>query len=188
MILRFPERNSYGNLGFQTSREFNIMSFKFNAAEVFNIAIKIEENGKKFYEASLKIIDDPTVRKLFADLALQEVEHKKRFEALKDQLPKSATVATAWDPDNELDQYIKMMADEHVFVTSAGMVQELGQIKDVKDALRLAIEFEKDSVIFFLGLEDATESKQDQELIKTLVKEEQEHLRRLSLELSRISR
>ncbi|ABK18893.1 ferritin-like domain-containing protein [Syntrophobacter fumaroxidans] len=164
------------------------MSFKFNAAEVFNIAIKIEENGKKFYDASLKVIQDPGVRKLFADLAEQEVEHKKRFEALKAQLPKSSTVSTVWDPDNELDRYIKMMADEHVFVTSAGLDQELARVTDVKSALRLAIEFEKDSVIFFLGLEDATVSKQDQELIKALVKEEQEHLRRLSLELSRISR
>lgn len=164
------------------------MSFKFNAAEVFNIAIKIEENGKNFYEASLKIVNEPGVRKLFTDLAHQEVEHKKRFETLKSQLPKSATVSAVWDPDNELDQYIKMMADEHVFVSSHGMVEELGKIKDVKDALRLAIEFEKDSVIFFLGLEDATDSKQDRELIGALVKEEQEHLRRLSLELSRVSR
>ena len=54
---------------------------------------------------------------------------------------------------------------------------------DAADALKLAIEFEKDSVLFFLSFEEAVTGKKDQELIKSLVKEEQEHLRRLTLEL-----
>ena len=58
----------------------------------------------------------------------------------------------------------------------------------MKSALKLAINFEKDSVIFFLSLQDAAEGKAGQETIKALVKEEQEHLRRLSLELSRLGR
>ena len=91
-----------------------------------------------------------------------------------------------WDPDNELDQYIKMMADNHVFVSSAGLTAELAKVKNAADALKLAMEFEKDSVLFFLTLEDAAAGKKDQELIKTLVKEEQEHLKRLTLELRKI--
>ncbi len=164
------------------------MSYRFNAAEVFKVAIEIEENGKRFYEESLERIGDPEVRELFADLARQEMEHKKKFEALKAQLPPSAAVSTVWDPDNELDRYIKMMADNHVFVSSASVDEQLANVRDVKTALKLAIDFEKDSVVFFLELEDATETKKDQEFISTLVREEQEHLRRLAGQLGRISR
>lgn len=161
------------------------MSYSFNAGEVFKIAVQIEENGKSFYEESLKSIENADVKKLFAELALQEVEHKKKFESIRAQLPAASTAPAVWDPDNELDRYIKMMADQHVFVSDAGMKEQIAQIRDAKDALKMAITFEKDSVIFFLSLEDVTD-KSDKEMIKSLVKEEQEHLKRLTLELMKL--
>ncbi len=163
------------------------MSYGFNAGEVFKVAIQIEENGKKFYEESQKNIENADVRNLFADLAQQEIDHKKRFEALKAQLPPESTSDTVWDPENEIDQYIKAMADGHIFVSSSEVKNQIERIKNATDALKMAIEFEKDSVLFFLNLEDAMATKNDQELIKSLVKEEQEHLKRLTLELRRIS-
>ena len=48
------------------------MSYGFNAAEVFNVAIQIEENGKIFYEESLKSIADAGVKKLFQELAARK--------------------------------------------------------------------------------------------------------------------
>ncbi len=164
------------------------MSYGFNAAEVFKVAIQIEENGKQFYERSQDRIDNPDVKKLFAELAVQEIEHKKKFETLKAQLPPQSSTSTIWDPDNELDKYIKAMADDHVFVSGDDLNERLASVKDTRSALKLAMEFEKDSVLFFLTMEDAAPGKQDQELIKTLVKEEQEHLKRLTLELIRLGK
>lgn len=159
------------------------MSYNFNAAEVFNVAIQIEENGKRFYEESQANIDVPEVKRLFSDLAQQEVGHKKRFEELKAQLPASAQ-STVWDPENEMDLYIKSMADSHIFVTD--MKELIAKVKDARSALQMAIEFEKDSVLFFLSLEDAMAGQLDRDLVKTLVKEEQGHLKQLSLELMRL--
>lgn len=164
------------------------MIFNFNAAEVFRVAIKIEENGKKFYENALRVIDDPAVKKLFEELAEQEVEHKKHFENLKAKLPAQPQTSDVWFPENEMEAYLKMMADQHVFTSDASLENALTQLRDVKDALRMAIEFEKDSVIFFLSMQDAADNKKDQEMIGLLVKEEQAHLRRLSVELSRLGR
>jgi rubrerythrin len=163
------------------------MSYTFNAGEVFKIAIQIEENGKKFYDESQKLINDAAVQKLFAELADQEIEHKKKFESLMAQLPPGSTGSTVWDPDNEIDQYIKVTADDHVFVSSVSLRDQLALVKDARSALKLAIEFEKDSVLFFLTLEEVTEKK-DQELIKSLVKEEQGHLKRLTLELMKLGK
>lgn len=160
------------------------MGYIFNAGEVYKIAIEIEENGKKFYEQSQGVIDVPEVKKLFAELAQQEVDHKRRFESLMAQLPPESTTPTVWDPENELDKYIKMMADEHVFVS--GVKDQLAQVKDARSALKMAMEFEKDSVLFFLSLEEAVAGQKDQALIKTLIKEEQGHLKRLTLELMKL--
>ena len=164
------------------------MIFNFNAAEVFDIAINIEENGKQFYDRSREIVKDPEVIKLFEELAREEITHKEKFQALKSQLPASAASGAVFDPNHELDLYIKMMADQHVFISSESLEAQLGGIKDARDALKLAVEFEKDSVIFFLSMQDATEGAQGKDFIGSLVKEEQEHLRRLSLELKKIGR
>ncbi len=164
------------------------MSYGFNAGEVFKIAIQIEENGRKFYEESQKNIRSAEVRALFADLALQETEHKRKFEVLRAQLPPESTTRTVWDPENELDQYIKMMADDHVFISSGDIKTQIVRIRDTSDALKLAIEFEKDTLVFFLSLDEAAAGEKDQEFIKSLLKEEQEHLRRRTLELRKSSR
>ena len=164
------------------------MLFCFNAAEVFQIAIDIEDNGKTFYDKAQKLITDAGVKALFADLATQEVEHKKRFEALKAQLPQKASEATVSDPNDELYAYLRMMADQHVFVSGSTLDEQLSQIKTAADALKLAIQFEKDSVLFFLSMQDATCDDKGRDLIQLLVKEEQEHLKRLSLELRKLGR
>ncbi len=164
------------------------MLFCFNAAEVFQIAIEIERNGKAFYDKAQKLIQDAEVTALFADLANQEVEHEKRFEMLKSQLPQAATAATVSDPNDELAGYLRMMAEQHVFVSSAGVNEQLAQIKSSVDALKLAIQFEKDLVLFFLTMQDATCDEKGRELIQLLVKEEQEHLKRLSLQLRKLVR
>ena len=164
------------------------MSYGFNASEVFRIAVQIEENGRRFYEEGRKIVDDPSIRALFEDLAIQEVEHKKKFETLMAQLPSDASSPTVWDPENDLDRYIRMMADLHVFVSTESLEAQLSRVKDVVSALKLAIEFEKDSVLFFLSMEEAAENRKGQDLIRQLVREEQEHLKRLSLELNKVVR
>lgn len=163
------------------------MIFGFNAAEVFRIAIEIEENGKTFYDQALKVIDDPQVQTVFKELALQETEHKKKFQELKDSLPADADARTVQDPDQQLAAYIKMMADQHVFRTGERVDEQLKSVTGTVEALRLAIEFEKDSVIFFLTMQDATDENKGRELISLLVKEEQEHLRRLTLELKKVT-
>ncbi|NSW87136.1 MAG: ferritin family protein [Syntrophobacteraceae bacterium] len=164
------------------------MIFCFNAGEVFRIAVQIEENGKAFYEKAQSVIEDAEVKKLFADLALEEVEHKKKFQDLMAQFPPSASTPTVSDPDNQLDQYIQMMADQHIFGTTEGVDRELAGVRNAVDALKMALQFEKDSVIFFLGMQEATCEGKDRDLIHLLVKEEQEHVRRLSLQLRRLTR
>jgi len=162
------------------------MVFNFNAREVFDIAIQIEENGKRFYDRGREIVKDPAVQKLFAELSREEIKHKEKFATLKSQLPASASSGAVFDPNNELDLYIKMMADQHVFISTDSVDAQLARIKDARDALKMAVDFEKDSVIFFLTMQDATEGAKGKEFIGSLVREEQEHLRRLSLELKRI--
>ena len=163
------------------------MIYGFNANEIFQIAIDIEGNGKHFYEKAMDLVDDPDVKELLAFLAQEEAEHLKRFTELKAQLPKIATEDTIWDPENEMNRYLQMMADMHVFRSDFDVEKELSQMKNSEDVLKLGIHFEKDSIIFFLTMQDATGEKEGRELIGQLVNEEKKHLNKLSLELRKLT-
>lgn len=163
------------------------MIYGFNANEIFQIAIDIEENGKRFYEKAIDLVDNPDVKALLASLAQEEVEHLKRFAELKAQLPKAAAEDTIWDPEHEMNQYLQMMADMNVFRSNLDLGEVLSSVKNLEDVLRLGIQFEKDSIVFYITIQDATEEKKGREFIGQLVNEEKKHLRRLSLELRKLT-
>lgn len=163
------------------------MILGFNANEIFQIAVDIEENGRSFYERAQGVIDDSAVKELFSSLERQEVAHKQRFLSLKDRLPESAKEGTVFDPDNDNDRYLKMTADMNVFSASADMDEKLAGVRSAADALKLAIQFEKDSIIFYLLMQDLTEEDKGRESIGQLIDEEKEHLRTLSSQLRNLA-
>lgn len=157
------------------------MIFPFNAGEVFKIALKIEDNGHLFYETAAAGPYPAEITGLFKDLAKEELAHKAIFTALMKKLPPETTAATVWDPDNELDKYLKMMADEHVFNKAPQAIADLvKQLASPAEAIRMAMGFERDTIVFFLELQSASEKYDDsREEIKKLVDEERKHLARL---------
>jgi len=156
--------------------------YGFNAHEIFQIAMDIEENGRVFYEKARDKIQDQDAKQVFTALALAESEHKKRFASMKSELPPTQQ-GEVWDPDNEMNSYLKMMADMHVFRSDEEVEEQLSWVTDTLDALNLGIQFEKDSIIFFLDMQHATTGKQEKEFIGQLIDEEREHLKKLSLKL-----
>ena len=54
----------------------------FDASEVFQFAIRIEENGERFYRYAEGIAKEEEEKKIFSYLADEETKHKKEFEDL----------------------------------------------------------------------------------------------------------
>jgi len=82
-----------------------------------------------------------------------------------------------------MDRYIQMMADMNVFRSDMDVEKALSGLQGFEDALRLGIQFEKDSIIFYLTMHDATDKKKGRDSIDQLVEEEKKHLKKLVLEL-----
>jgi len=165
------------------------MIFPFNAGEVFKIALIIEDNGHLFYETAAAKPFPEEIVKLFKDLSVEELSHKAIFNHLMKKLPSETTSDTVWDPDNELDQYLKMMAGQHVFNQKPEAIAEkLSHINTPEEAIKMAMGFEKDTIVFFLELESASEAYDDsRQEIRKLVNEERKHLRRLTDLLTRLT-
>ena len=158
------------------------MIFPFNAGEVFKIALMIEDNGHLFYETAAAKPFPEEIVSLFKGLATEELSHKAIFSALLRDLPKDTTASTVWDPDNELDQYLKMMAGQHVFNKNPEIITE--QVKNIAkpaEAIRMAMGFEKDTIVFFLELQASSEGyDESRREIEKLVNEERKHLKKLA--------
>jgi rubrerythrin len=155
------------------------MSVVFNVEEIFDLAIQIEKNGAKFYKKTAEFADDPGTKETLDNLAEMEKEHEDRFKKLKDELVKPGTAQTVFDPYDELALYLKAFADGHVFDLS-DPTQSISGKEDQMIVLRKAIGFEKDSIVFYLGMKELVPGDSEKDKIDTIIKEEMGHIQLLS--------
>ncbi|MDR1081539.1 MAG: ferritin family protein [Deltaproteobacteria bacterium] len=161
------------------------MIYPFNAHEALKIAISIEDNGLKFYRDAARRFAPAPASIVFDRLAQEEEGHKAHFQAMLAALPDEAE--SVFDPANEMDQYLKMMAGMHIFQQDPEKVDRvLDGVRTEKDAIELAIAFEKDSVMFFVQLKEASAEMSDRISVDRLIAEEARHLRILAREYNRL--
>ncbi len=161
--------------------------FVFGTAEdVFTMAVRIEENGHAFYSGAAEKAKDQETRKLFEQLATMEANHIEAFKSLKSSLPETALSPGIWDPEGLAESYLQASADTHIFTLEAAS-SRLKNINTAQEALSMAIQFEKDSVAFFLGLKEILPDPKGKSQIDQLIRAEMEHVRMLTLTARNLS-
>ncbi|MFZ0134858.1 MAG: ferritin family protein [Desulfobacterales bacterium] len=158
------------------------MAYDFNADEIFEMAEQMERNGEKFYKNAAGSIDDAAHKALLLELAAMEVDHEKTFKAMRSDLKATEKSATVFDPNGEAALYLRALADTRVFFEKKIDVSSMEKI------LKAAIEAEKDSIVFYLGMKNAVPDKLGQDRIEGIIKEEMGHIRLLSRELAQLKR
>ncbi|MDM8525868.1 ferritin family protein [Desulfococcaceae bacterium HSG8] len=158
------------------------MAYDFNAEEIFKMAEQIERNGTKFYTTAAEKTDDPEARKFLLKLADMEVQHGKTFAALRTELSDKEKAPTAFDPGDEAGLYLQALADTRVFF------EKEDDYSSMREILKSAIEAEKDSIVFYLGMKEIVPEKLGKDRIKSIIKEEMGHIRLLSKKLVEIGK
>jgi len=153
------------------------MANEFSADDIFNIAIKIEQNGAEFYRNAAEKIDDQENRKFLLDLADMEKSHEKTFVNMQKELKDREKKLTTFDPEDENILYLKALADLRVF---SGKEEPAN---DFKSILRAAIHAEKDSIVFYLGIKEMVPETSGRSKIDGIIKEEMSHIRLLMEQL-----
>jgi len=152
----------------------------FQATDVVEMALELEKSGEAFYRAVAIKAKTAQIRDLFEELADAEVQHYATFQKLSE---------TVWDqplmlPD-EWGQYLAYLQAtiQSVFFQGEDKALALAeQVDDEKEALRMAMDFEKETLLFFHDLRDMV-SGGDKAILLRIVNEEKAHLRRLADEL-----
>jgi rubrerythrin len=161
-----------------------MMSIQFRADEIFEMAEQIERNGARFYrKAAEGCAPDERIQKLLRHLADMEDDHEKTFHQMRKNLPDKDRGWDLFDPEDQAAQYLQAFAGGHVFNVREDACDRLSGTEKLEDILKIAIGMEKNSIVFYRGIQEMIPAKLGREKIDDIIKEEMKHITILSTEL-----
>ncbi len=155
------------------------MGITFNADEIFEMAEEIERSGARFYRKAAEKASDDKIKKMLLDMAVMEDGHLKTFEKMRKQLSGREKEETVFDPDNEAAMYLQTMADARSWEGKKSPDEELSGSETMKEILEIALNSEKESVVFYYGLRGLVPPRAGREKVDAIITEELSHIRTL---------
>jgi rubrerythrin len=147
------------------------MDVKLNVNEILDFAVLVEEKGYAFYTATAKKFPNEKLMQLFHLLAEQEMKHERIFKQIKE---KTASLETAQHPDISIKDYLKGF----IFGDSPAAREKAAAVTTIREAIDLALDFEKDSVVFYNTLKNFI-GKEQEPLVEEIIQEEISHVLKL---------
>ena len=142
----------------------------FEIIEIIDLALQIEKNGEKIYRNALKRVTNPAVYTLLQKLADEELDHVEWFSSLKQNI-KSTT------DDPELMEMGKTILNS-VLGDQAFSLKDVdfSKIDRIDDLIKLAIEFEKDTILFYEMIRPLIDNTEDLDHLDKIIAEENQHI------------
>lgn len=141
-----------------------------NAADAVAAAVEIERRGYAFYRTVMEKTGNADDKEFFAFMAEEEKRHEGVFAAMLKRL--GGVALPAGSDDEEYLMYVKGLLDSHTLFMPDQESRALAH------PLHEAMQFEKDTLIFFLELETMVPDS-EKNFVKQCADEERKHLRML---------
>ena len=153
------------------------MSMRFNLNEVMDMAAQIERNGAAFYRKAAENAENDEARDFLITLAEEEDEHLTIFKAMKEILSSRKFDLDLYDTDGQALLYIKTIASGHVFdLQGQDPAKILNGNETLTDVIKIALQAEKDTIAFFVGLRELIPDETEKDKVNVLIKEETKHI------------
>lgn len=152
------------------------MSIFLQASDVFQFAIRVEEDGELFYHKAAMVAEDRETGKLFNRLADEEVRHKRIFQ---DMLEKIEEYRPTESYSGEYMAYLRDYIDNKVIFTKEAKDGQLRNVHDTLSALDFAIQRELDSILYYQESKQFVAPKHHSQIDK-IIEEERKHFAILS--------
>jgi rubrerythrin len=153
----------------------------FKADEILQFALRVEENGEKFYRYAARITEDEEARYLFNHLADEEIKHGRIFAGMlsnMDLLSKMEAQSPAETYPGEYFSYLRNYIDGSVIFTQKAE-SDFRDIRDTLAAINFAIDREVDSILYYTEMKRLVPSQQHK-TIDEVIEEERRHFMKLS--------
>lgn len=143
----------------------------FTLREICDFGIQIERNGEKFYRDALEQTWSEPLASMLHMLIEEEVKHVKFFVRLKEGAPQEAG-----DPGLEAmgETMLKEILGSQTFSLKEA---DLSKISTIEQLRRTAIEFEKDTILFYEMISSFITDKQTTDQIQGIIEEENRHVK-----------
>ena len=146
-----------------------------NASELFQFAIRIEENGEKFYRDMAKKFDNERFNEFFITLADEEIKHKEIFEKMVSEID-------SYEPHEsypgEYFAYLRSYADKIIF-DPAKLKEKIAEISTPISAIDFAIAREWGSIAYYREIKGSVPEGQGNQIEK-IIREERKHFTKLA--------
>ena len=156
----------------------------FGIDKIFEMAINIELDGAQFYRQAVEKTSNDDIKQVLLDLAAMEDGHIKIFEQMKEELSKQNKNKNLFAADNQAALYLKAMADGLGGERIKSPLERLSGNETIKEILEIAIDGEKASMLFYIGLKELVPNKTNKDQIEAIIKEELSHVVALTLNLT----
>ncbi len=147
-------------------------SAMFTVRDIYDLAIRIEENGERFYRQAIGEVSSPRLKELLLWNADEEVEHRDFFlqkkSALKDEVSLEGALA-----EQMTGFILRDAVSDHAFSLDE---VDFSKIADEKDLIRTAIIFEQDSITFYELIGGFISDPLTLEEIEAIKEEERKHI------------
>jgi rubrerythrin len=101
-------------------------------------------------------------------LAQKELDHEKRFSELLGDIRDDGEVD--WD---EVSKYLRAIVESEFFLGKGKSLPSLERVKTVADAVKFAMGFEKETLLYFYMIREALAEK---DVISRIIDEEKSHI------------
>lgn len=141
----------------------------FTIREVIEQAVQTERLGYQFYTTMVqRFNNEEGLKNLFTTLAEKELRHERTFKELLELV--GETEPEGWE---DISAYMRAMVESEFFLGKDKALPFMEHIKTVDDAVRFAIGFEKETLLYFHGIRDAVKEK---EIVDEIINEEKSHI------------
>ena len=148
--------------------------------DIIEIATRLEESGEAFYTAAAEKASTDAVKALFEDLAIQEQYHRRAFQQMGRDVVELALSPEQWD---QFQAYTDALLQQSFFAKPEGALSQAVEALDEREALQGALNFEKETLLFFHELRDVMHGS-GQQTVNRIIGEEKQHIQRLSAMLA----
>jgi len=118
------------------------------------------------------------------NLAEFEKEHGESYANMRKQISAKEWDLITFDAENEMALYLQKIADSNIFDPKKDPAEQLKDKGALEDILNFAIESEKNSIIFYLGLKKYVPATAGKNKVDEIINEEMGHIAELNLRLS----
>ncbi len=142
---------------------------RFSISEVIEQAVRTEKLGYDYYtEMAERFREHAELHNLFETLAKKELVHEERFRELKEIVGEEEP--EGWD---EVSRYMRAMVESEFFLGSEKALARMKEISTVEEAVDYALAFEKETLLYFIGIRRAVKEK---DVVDEIINEEQSHI------------